>query len=218
MYPCKLCIVRACCSSWCDEVISNEGALAVHIISTNRCPDCGEKLIRRPHRYEDKMNDDPMYFCIPCTKVFIHSDPGAQPKMDVSHISPMTLEEVRVKASKPLRIMRFGFGHSKNVIDSTNGIIEERLREKNPKLDPPDPREEAIPVVMGNQPIVIHKTKMTQKTRIYGQNAFVPRVWTVDDDLRSKTNGDFLINESGHWVKYYESQCNESSYNGIYCP
>ena len=214
MYQCKLCIVRACCSSWCDKIMTNARELAVHIISTNRCPDCGEDLINLPYKV------DPMYFCIPCTKVFVHRDPGSQPKTDVSHGVPMTLEDIKDEESDNLGIVRLKFDHSRTIIESTNHIIDERLREKNPKIPAPDPQEEVFPSVIGDKAVAIYKTKIIPKvaraTIVYGQNTLTPRIWTQDDIDRSKTNGDFLINESGHWVKYYESQCNESSYNGIY--
>lgn len=202
MYPCKLCIVKSCCTSWCDDIMTNAHQIAVHIISTNRCPDCGEKLIRKPNKK--------MYLCISCTKVFIHDDVDKAPKQGLNYVRLVTLKDMKHEKPDP-GIMRLGSDLSRYTIESINSVIEERLREKNPKLNPDRPRE-------GATPTVIHKTTiptMSRYLRIYAQNSFIPKVWTQDDLDRSKTNGDFLIKKSGRWVKHYESMYSESSYDGI---
>lgn len=224
MYPCKLCVVRACCSHWCDNVMTNPKEIAVHITSTNKCPDCGDELICQPQRYgNDDGKCNPMYICIPCTKVFVHPGLENSPKVDVGYARLITLEDIRnEKTDVGMGVMRFGSGHSRQIIESIDTIIEERLREENPKIPAPDPKEESFPSMMGNTPTVIQKVtlnpKLPRNTRVYGQNTMTSRVWTLDDVARSKTNGDFLISRSGRWVKYYESMYSESSYNGIHTP
>lgn len=226
MYPCRLCVVKACCSDWCDDVMKNPHKIAVHVITTKKCPDCGEELISHSQGDGNRTGTgEPMYFCMTCTKVFVHIGSDSSPKMDVGYARPITAEDIQnEKTDLGMGVMRFGAGHSRQLIESLNSIIEERLREKNPKIPAPEPKEENFPALVGNKPTVIQKVtlgsgpKITQNTRIYGQtpmNRMIPRVWTLDDEARSKTNGDFLINVSGRWVKYYESMYAESSYNGI---
>lgn len=63
MFPCKNCLVKACCSDNCDKLIEDRRVISLYLLSYKTCPDCGH--------YEIEVSPDAqLYLCRKCRKVF----------------------------------------------------------------------------------------------------------------------------------------------------
>jgi hypothetical protein len=63
MFPCNNCLIKSCCSSYCDKLIEDERVLALYLITYRTCPDCGNHII-------EKSPDDMVVLCKKCRKSF----------------------------------------------------------------------------------------------------------------------------------------------------
>jgi len=63
-FPCKECLVNACCSEDCDKLISNARVIDLYINLYNTCPDCGSDI--NTHAFKRKS----MVICFKCKNGF----------------------------------------------------------------------------------------------------------------------------------------------------
>ena len=40
-FPCKNCLIKACCSEYCDQLETHPSIIDIYIVSLKTCPDCG---------------------------------------------------------------------------------------------------------------------------------------------------------------------------------
>ena len=62
-FPCQNCLVKTCCSEYCDDLIKEPHSINLHITTLNQCPDCGS------YEMAGRKTSD-LRICFQCSKVF----------------------------------------------------------------------------------------------------------------------------------------------------
>ena len=203
-YPCRECIVRACCTQvWeCDRVIHSRRQIAVHIYSTNKCPDCGSELTT-PNASR-KPGPPELFVCYPCTKVFVNRKSGKEPEQDDYLVFPLEKQESRQGMD------RLHPSVSRDVIDSINAVTGKSLKEKDVN-EKPEKVGALAPV-----PMTVRTVTLGNPVKIWGQNPLGGKIVT---DSSEKTynvrQGDIFVRENGRWVSKYEQDCEGNCAGGI---
>ena len=181
-YPCRTCIVRACCGQDCEDIVKDIGQLAVRILSTNKCPDCGVDL-SVPTEVTN------MFVCTSCPRVFVNYNSDHEPRPDAHHIQ---LTDPNDRDNK-LRMERLTRLHSAEIVSSVEQIIKERLE------DPTAPQKRKLePSELQHTQMTVQKFKLTPKTKIWGQKQL---------NVNNVNHGDIITKVGGKWVSKYEQEC-----------
>ena len=85
-FPCQNCLVKTCCSEYCDDLIKEPHSINLHITTLNQCPDCGSTEMARTK------NSSEIRICFECSKVLQQESilkPGMQDKILANAKPPM---------------------------------------------------------------------------------------------------------------------------------
>lgn len=63
MFPCRDCLVRACCHAYCSKLLHEERVIALYLLTYNTCPDCGNQIL-------EHSSDKNLIICKKCRKTF----------------------------------------------------------------------------------------------------------------------------------------------------
>lgn len=98
MFPCNNCLVKACCSSYCNNLIEDERVIAMYLLTYSTCPDCGNYAV-------EKSPDDMVMLCKACRKVFTQQIQSEIPDdhISISSSSPSVGSSTSIQ-SKPFTI------------------------------------------------------------------------------------------------------------------
>lgn len=168
-YPCKKCIVRGCCTEYCDEIIKDEKVIALFLLTYNTCPDCGCENLMFPLKFSS--GEPTVIICSDCRKVFTSDDPHLQMKVD-KHI--FSLDELKPK-QPPSKFLRLFSIRGERFHES----IEESIKEKLSLT----PAEEEIK----GMSFEFFRPRITKKTKIWGQKPM------------SSWNGIYIKGKNGKW-------------------
>jgi len=64
-FPCKECLVKVCCSEYCDRLEENSRIIDMYLVSLNKCPDCGNTKTLSGQYLKSRIK-----VCFNCLKVF----------------------------------------------------------------------------------------------------------------------------------------------------
>lgn len=63
-FPCRNCLVKTCCSVFCDKLLSDKRTITMYLMTYKTCPDCGSQQVQiNP--------DSQIMLCQECSKVFV---------------------------------------------------------------------------------------------------------------------------------------------------
>ena len=192
-YPCERCVVRACCSDWCKELMLDNLQIAIHIFSTNQCPDCGTELNTLPQMLNGRpYYDTDAFVCYPCEKVFVERNADHEPKADYSYTPVLLLEDLK-DDEEHRGVQRLAPLPSRHVIQSMSNEIKLQLLEAmNENREPGQVR----------YPPSHHVNLKVSYFRLF------PKI--LQTPIANETSGDLIVKVRGKWVSKYENEHCES--------
>ena len=124
MFPCKNCLVKACCSANCNKLIEDGRVIALYLLSYQTCPDCGN--------YQIEMSPDTqLYLCRKCRKTFTKQ---IELKKDDVHILGSFSSSPSSGNSTSVTVTSIGLGpvtyHDVNIITGITKYHKVRLPKK----------------------------------------------------------------------------------------
>jgi len=63
-FPCKTCLVKACCSKYCNQLVTEPRVIDMYVVSQKLCPDCGSEINEGSYLVRTAK------MCFNCSKVF----------------------------------------------------------------------------------------------------------------------------------------------------
>jgi len=150
-YPCKICVVRGCCTQYCDLIVTDEKVIAMFLLVYKTCPDCGCEELMFPLKFS--AGEPSIIICSDCRKVFTSDYPHFQMKRDKNIFS---IDELKNQKMPPEFVRVFSI-RGERIHETIEKSIKKRLSLT--------PAQEEIK----DMAYEFFRPKITKKTKIWGQ-------------------------------------------------
>lgn len=125
-FPCKNCLVKPCCSKYCDDLEQFPKVIDIYIVSLKTCPDCGDSNINKGTIFNKTTK-----ICFACSKVFRQETFVKIPKPKLISTS----HKLKVQFNRPnetniitdINESKYSTPHSPYTMEETHDLLYNRV-------------------------------------------------------------------------------------------